>query len=219
VAADELARALADGAARLGVALDAQQQARLLDYQALIGRWTQTYNLTAVREPAQMLVQHLLDSLALVGPLRRHTGGAPRALLDVGSGAGLPGIVLAIACPELSVSCVDTVAKKAGFMRQVGAELALRDFAAIHARVETLAPRPWDLIVSRAFASLADFVALTQPLLAADGAWIAMKGRRPDDEIAALPAGVEAFHVEPLQVPGLDAERCLVWMRPRKDSR
>lgn len=215
MAADDLARALAEGAAHLGLALDSQQQRRLLDYQALIGRWTRTYNLTAVREPAQMLVQHLLDSLALVGPLRRHTGGAARALLDVGSGAGLPGIVLAIACPELEVTCVDTVAKKAGFMRQVGAELGLRNFTAVHARVETLAPRPWDLIVSRAFASLADFITLTQPLLATDGAWIAMKGKRPDDEMAALPAGVEAFHVEPVQVPGLDAERCLVWMRPR----
>ncbi len=217
--ADEaLAQALADGAAHLGVALDAPQQAMLLDYQRLIGRWTRTYNLTAVREPAQMLVQHLLDSLALVGPLRRHSGGAPRALLDVGSGAGLPGVVLAIACPELEVTCVDTVAKKAGFMRQAGAELGLRNLTAVHARVEALKARPWDLIVSRAFASLADFVGLTGPLLAADGVWIAMKGRRPDDEIVALPPGVEAFHVEPLQVPGLEAERCLVWLRPRREA-
>jgi 16S rRNA (guanine527-N7)-methyltransferase len=218
VADEDLEQALADGAERLGVALDARQRAMLLDYQRLIGRWTRTYNLTAVREPAQMLVQHLLDSLALVGPLRRHTGGAPRALLDVGSGAGLPGIVLAIACPELEVTCVDTVAKKAGFMRQAGAELGLRNLTAVHARVEALKERPWDLIVSRAFASLADFVGLTGPLVAADGVWIAMKGRRPDDEIAALPPGVEAFHVEPLRVPGLEAERCLVWLRPRREA-
>lgn len=212
---DDLASALSEGAMRLGLDLDATQQARLLEHQALIGRWGRTYNLTAVRDPGQMLVQHLLDSLALVSPLRRHTGGAPRALLDVGSGAGLPGIVLAVSCPELSVSCVDTVAKKAGFMRQVGVELGLRNFVSVHARVETLASKPWDVIVSRAFASLGDFVALTRSLIAPEGVWIAMKGKRPDEEIAALPHDVDVFHVEPLLVPGLEAERCLVWMRLR----
>lgn len=206
---------LVDGAARLGVALDERQRRQLLEHLALIERWNRVYNLTALRDPAQMLSQHLLDSLTLVPPLRRHTGGAPAALLDVGSGAGLPGVVLAVACPELAVTCVDTVAKKAGFLQQVGVELGLQGFTALHARVETLRPRPWDLIVSRAFASLLDFVELTRPLLAPQGRWIAMKGKRPDDEIAALPADIEVFHVEPLTVPGLAAERCLVWMRPR----
>lgn len=210
-----LATALEQGAATLGLDLTARQRDQLLQHLALIAQWGKVYNLTAVREPAQMLTQHLLDSLAVVRPLRRHTGGAPVALLDVGSGAGLPGVALAVACPELAVACVDTVAKKASFIRQVGAELGLKDFTALHARVETLKPRPWDLITSRAFASLADFVALTEALLAPGGVWLAMKGKRPDDEIAALPAHIEAFHVEPLQVPGLDAERCIVWMRRR----
>lgn len=209
---------LEQGAAALGLDLSTEQRAQLLQHLALIAQWNKVYNLTAVREPAQMLTQHLLDSLAVVPPLRRHTQGRPAALLDVGSGAGLPGVALAVACPELAVSCVDTVAKKASFIRQVGAELGLKDFNALHARVETLAPRPWDVIASRAFASLADFVALTEALLAPGGVWLAMKGRRPDDEIAALPAHVEVFHVEPLAVPGLDAERCIVWMRKKEGN-
>jgi 16S rRNA (guanine527-N7)-methyltransferase len=213
-----LARALEAGAAALGLDLSAGQRELLLRHLALIAQWNKVYNLTAVREPAQMLTQHLLDSLAVVRSLRRHTGGAPAALLDVGSGAGLPGVALAVACPELAVSCVDTVAKKASFIRQVGGELGLRDFTALHARVETLKPRPWDVISSRAFASLADFVALTEALIAPRGVWLAMKGKRPDDEIAALPAHIEAFHVEPLLVPGLDAERCIVWMRKKESQ-
>lgn len=221
-----LALGLEEGAAALGLALDAEQRGRLLRHLALIAQWNKVYNLTAVRDPAQMLGQHLLDSLAVVGPLRRQLanasgacpGGAPAALLDVGSGAGLPGVALAVACPELAVSCVDTVAKKASFIRQVGAELSLRNLAALHARVEALKPRPWDVITSRAFASLADFVALTEEQLAPQGVWLAMKGRRPDDEIAALPPHVEVFHVEPLAVPGLDAERCIVWLRKKEGS-
>lgn len=218
-----LARGLEEGAAALGLDLSAEQRGQMLQHLALIAQWNKVYNLTAVREPAQMLSQHLLDSLAVVGPLRRQlagasgswrrTGGAPAALLDVGSGAGLPGVTLAVACPELAVSCVDTVAKKASFIRQVGAELGLKDFTALHARVEALKPRPWDVIASRAFASLADFVALTEAQLAPRGVWLAMKGKRPDEEIAALPPNIEVFHVEPLAVPGLDAERCIVWLR------
>jgi 16S rRNA (guanine527-N7)-methyltransferase len=133
-------------------------------------------------------------------------------LLDVGSGGGLPGVLIAILCPQLQVSCVDTVGKKAAFIRQAAAELGLRQLRAEHARVEQL-PGRYDVITSRAFATLADFVALTRERLAPEGLWMAMKGKRPDDEIAALPADVEVFHVEPLQVPGLDAERCLIWMR------
>lgn len=211
-------RVLEEGAAALGLDLSAAQRSLLLQHLALIAQWNKVYNLTAVREPAQMLSQHLLDSLAVVPSLRRHTRGQPAALLDVGSGAGLPGVALAVACPELAVSCVDTVAKKASFIRQVGAELGLKDFAALHARVEALKPWPWDVITSRAFASLADFVALTESLLAPAGVWLAMKGKRPDDEIAALPAHIEVFHVEPLTVPGLDAERCIVWLRKKEGS-
>ncbi len=198
----------------------AESLPRLLDYLALLARWNRVYNLTAVREPAAMVVQHLLDCAAIWPPLRRHLGqpAASTPVLDVGSGAGLPGAVLAILDPLLEITCVDAVAKKAGFVRQVAAELGLPNLHAMHARAQDLpAGAVYAVITSRAFASLADFVTLTAPLLAREGVWLAMKGRRPDDEIAALPRDVEVFHVEPLQVPGLDAQRCLVWMR-RKDA-
>lgn len=192
--------------------LDPRQEA----YLGLLAKWNAAYNLTSVRDPAQMRIQHLADCLAVVEPLRRQLGaGAPARILDVGSGGGLPGVVLAIAEPAWDVTCIDAVGKKAAFVRQVAGELALPNLHAEHARVEALEAEPFDVITSRAFGSLADFVRWTRPLLAAGGVWMAMKGRRPDDEIAALPSDVEVFHVEPLAVPGLDAERCLVWMRPR----
>jgi 16S rRNA (guanine527-N7)-methyltransferase len=160
-----------------------------------------------------MLTHHLLDSLAALQPLRRQTGGRAIELLDVGSGAGLPGAVVAIACPDIQVDCVDTVAKKAAFIQQVAASLQLPNLRGLHARVENLAG-PYDVIASRAFASLADFVGWSGGALAEEGGvWMALKGKRPDDEIASLPAGVEVFHVEQLDVPGLEAERCIVWLR------
>jgi 16S rRNA (guanine527-N7)-methyltransferase len=179
----------------------------------MLGQWGKTYNLTAVRDPADMLTLHLLDSLSVRAPLWRHLQGAAAAVLDVGSGGGLPGVVLAITMPQLQVTCVDAVAKKAAFIRQVAAELRLPNLKAEHARVETLRAKPWQVITSRAFASLRDFVTLTSELRAEEGVWMAMKGRDPQDEVAELPAEVAVFHVEQLQVPGLDAERCLVWMR------
>ena len=189
---------------------------RLEVYLGLLAKWNTAYNLTAVRDPAQMRLQHLADCLAVVVPLRRQLGaGVSARILDVGSGGGLPGVVLALADPAWDVTCVDAVGKKAAFVRQVAGELALPNLHAVHARVEALDAAPFDLITSRAFASLDEFVRSTRPLLAAGGVWMAMKGRRPDDEIAALQSEVEVFHVEPLTVPGLDAERCLVWMRPR----
>lgn len=191
------------------------QRQQLLQHLDLIARWTQVYNLTAVREPAAMLGQHLLDSLAAVPPLRRHAAGRALHVLDVGSGAGLPGLSFAIACQTLRVSCIDTVGKKACFIRQVAAELGLPHAEALHGRVERLPARPWDLVTARAFAALPDLVAWTRHLLAEGGCWMALKGKRPDEEIAALPDDIEVFHVEPLRVPGLDAERCLVWMRRR----
>lgn len=200
----------------LGLAPTVDQLSALAGYMALLQRWNATYNLTAVRDPAQMLTHHLADCLAVVAPVRRQLGDAPgRQLLDVGSGGGLPGVVLATMLPALTVTCVDTVGKKAAFVRQVGVELRLPNLRAEHARVEQLRAPQADLITSRAFASLADFVTWTRHLLAPSGVWLAMKGKRPDDEMAALPPSVEVFHVEPLQVPGLDAERCLVWLRPR----
>lgn len=210
--AKALAHGLEQGAQALGLKLTVLQQQQLLQHVALIDRWNRVYNLTAVREPAQMLTQHLLDSLAVVAPLRRQTRAASVALLDVGSGAGLPGVAIAVACPEVHVSCVDTVSKKASFIRQVGVELGLTHFQALHARVESLASSNFDVITSRAFASLADFVTLTEAALAPDGVWMAMKGQAPHEEMAALPSTIEVFHVEPLRVPGLDAERCIVWM-------
>ncbi|MFM9917689.1 MAG: 16S rRNA (guanine(527)-N(7))-methyltransferase RsmG [Rhizobacter sp.] len=196
---------------------------RLLAYLDLLQRWNATYNLTAVREPQQMLTQHLADCLAVVDPLSRQLDQVPRSdsdkspslrVLDVGSGGGLPGVVLAAMFPRWQVVCVDTVGKKAAFIRQVAAELGLGNLDAEHARVEALRAVPFDVITSRAFSSLVEFTRLTRQLLAPQGVWMAMKGKVPRDEISALPAEIQVFHVEPLAVPGLDAERCLVWMRP-----
>jgi len=203
------------GTQALGVALSEAQAAQLLDYLALLQKWNRVYNLTAVRDPQEMLTQHLLDSLAAVPPLQRWLARAGRAqprLLDVGSGGGLPGVVFAVCCPALDVSCVDTVGKKAAFVQQAALALKLPNLHGLHARVETLAT-PFDVVSCRAFAALADFTAWSRGALAPDGVWLAMKGKHPSEELAALPAGVQVFHVEPLQVPGLAAERCIVWMR------
>ncbi len=208
-----LAEGLRAGIQALGLDLSAEQQQRLLDYMALIQKWTKVYNLTAVRDPAEMLTHHLLDSLTAIAPLTRHTLGQPIRVLDVGSGGGLPGVVLAICMPELNVTCVDTVAKKAAFVQQVAVSLKLPNLRGLHARVETLTD-PYQVICSRAFASLPDFVTWSRSALAEGGVWMAMKGKHPQDEIDALPKDVKAFHVEPLTVPGLHVERCMVWMRP-----
>lgn len=206
--------------ARLHLDLSALQQTQLATYMGLLSHWNSTYNLTALRDAPEMLSHHLTDCLAVLAPLTRHLLARellqrtpPARVLDVGSGGGLPGVVLAICCPGIQVTCVDTVGKKAAFIRQVAAELRLPNLKAEHARVEQLSGR-YDLITSRAFASLVDFVTLTRALLTDDAVWMAMKGKDPLDERAALPQDVVVFHVEPLQVPGLDAERCLVWMRP-----
>jgi 16S rRNA (guanine527-N7)-methyltransferase len=211
-----LPQRLQAGLAELGLVLTNEQQRRLLDYLALLLQWNRVYNLTALRDPAQMLTHHILDSLAVIVPLRRYLHTADRAqpvrLLDVGSGSGLPGVVIAICQPEIAVTCVDAVAKKAAFIQQAAGVLRLPNLAGQHTRVEHLAG-PFDLITARAFASLADFTAASRGALAEGGVWLAMKGQRPDDEIAALPPSVDVFHVEPLAVPGLNAQRCLVWLR------
>ena len=199
-------------AAELGLALSAQQAEALASYLDLLQRWNSTYNLTAVRDPAAMRVQHLADCLAVIPALQRQMSSG--RLMDVGSGGGLPGVVIALMMPGVEVECVDTVAKKVAFVRQVAGALKLRNLRAIHARVETLQAPRFDLITSRAFASLADFTRLTRAALVPGGVWMAMKGRLPADEIAQLPPEIEVFHVEQLSVPGLGAQRCLVWMRP-----
>jgi 16S rRNA (guanine527-N7)-methyltransferase len=210
----ELEARLRSGAQALAVELSDAQAAQLLDYLELIAKWTRVYNLTAVRGAGEMLTHHLLDSLAVVPPLRRHAAGRALRLLDVGSGAGLPGVVVAICCPEVRVECIDTVAKKAAFIQQVAGSLKLANLRGIHGRVEQVGDG-YDVIASRAFASLTDFVNWSIQALAPDGVWLAMKGRRPDQEIADLPPVAEMFHVEQLSVPGLEAERCIVWMRRR----
>jgi 16S rRNA (guanine527-N7)-methyltransferase len=214
----------AERAGRLGAAADALglqlsdgQFEQLLGYLELIAKWNKVYNLTAVRDPEEMLVQHLFDSLAVVGPLRRHTGGAGIRLLDVGSGAGLPGVVIAVCCPEIRVECVDTVGKKAAFVQQVAAQLNVPNLKGVHDRVENL-QGPYNVICSRAFASLQDFVSWSGAALAGQGVWLAMKGKHPAAEIAELPPAAEVFHVEQLSVPELAAERCIVWMRKRPDE-
>ena len=208
--------ALRRGVGVLELELSDAQISALLDYIALIQKWTRVYNLTAVRDPEEMLTHHVLDSLAVVTPLRRqlHSMGLDEStrLLDVGAGAGLPGVVLAICCPTMAVHCVDTVAKKAAFIQQASVSLKLPLLRGIHARVESLT-EPYAVVTSRAFASLADFTLWSKGALAEQGVWMAMKGKSPEAEVAQLPADVAVFHVEPLVVPGLDAERCLVWMR------
>ena len=210
----DLEAGLRSGALALGLSLSDEQIQRLLDYVALIQKWNKVYNLTALRDPADMLTHHLLDSLTAVAPLVRHTQGQAIRVLDVGSGGGLPGVVLAICMPELNVTCVDTVAKKAAFVQQVAVSLRLPNLRGIHARVESLT-EPYQVICSRAFASLPDFVTWSRSALDEGGVWMAMKGKHPQDEIDALPADVKVFHVEPLAVPGLDVERCMVWMKPQ----
>lgn len=204
------------GAEALGMQLPERQLDQLLAYLDLIAKWNKVYNLTAVRGADEMLVQHLLDSLAAVPPLKRQTLGLPSSLLDVGSGAGLPGVVFAICLPQLQVDCVDTVGKKAAFIQQVAAQLQLSNLRGLHDRVENLTG-PYDVVSARAFASLADFTRWSRAALAPQGVWLAMKGRAQETaaEVAELPPEVEVFHVEQLAVPELAAERSIVWLRPR----
>jgi 16S rRNA (guanine527-N7)-methyltransferase len=204
---------LEQAAQQLSLDLSPAQIDQLLAYLALLQKWNKVYNLTAVRDPAQMLSHHLVDSLSAIPPLLRH--GAPARLMDVGAGGGLPGVVIAICCPDTDVTCVDAVAKKATFIQQVAAELKLPNLHGVHSRVEQLAAEPFGVITSRAFASLLDFTTLTRQHLAPGAVWLAMKGQHPADEIAALPGDVAVFHVEQLNVPGLDAQRCIVWMKPQ----
>ena len=206
---------LKKGIAALGLDLPADAPERLLAFGHLLIKWNKVYNLTALRDPASMLTHHVFDSLSAIAPLQRQLGamGLPTGgrLLDVGSGAGLPGVVMAVCCPTLAVACVDTVGKKAAFVQQVALELRLPNLRGVHARVESLTEQ-FDVVSSRAFASLVDFTTWSRAALAPHGVWLAMKGKHPADEIAALPTDVAVFHVEQLHVPALDAERCIVWL-------
>jgi 16S rRNA (guanine527-N7)-methyltransferase len=198
--------ALASGLAEMGLALPDAAQKKLLDFRTLLLKWNKTYNLTALRDPAQAMSHHLLDSLVILPHV------AEGNLLDVGSGGGLPGIPLAIARPELSVTMVDTVQKKATFLQQAAIELALLNITVHHARVETMTGQ-YSQISSRAFAELGLFVSLTRHLLMPGGRWLAMKGVNPEAEISTLPADIVVEAVIPLTVPGLDAERHLIILK------
>ncbi|MEX3691688.1 16S rRNA (guanine(527)-N(7))-methyltransferase RsmG [Paraburkholderia sp. BR14263] len=209
---DALARLLKEGAQALGVELTERQHEQLLDYVALLAKWNAVYNLTAIRDPRQMLIQHILDSLSIVPHLPAR---ADATVLDVGSGGGLPGIVLAIVRPDCQVTLNDIVQKKSAFQSQAKAELGLANLSVVTGRVESLRPgievsKKFDLIVSRAFADLADFVTLARHLVAEGGAIWAMKGVHPEDEIERLPAGTRALNTIRLSVPMLDAERHLI---------
>ena len=197
---------LPEGLAALGIDLPDAAQQQLLAFRDLLLKWNKTYNLTALRDPDQAISHHLLDSLAILPYVN------DGALLDVGSGGGLPGIPLAIARPQLSVRMVDTVQKKATFLQQAAIQLGLKNVAVDHARVEELGGQ-YAQISSRAFAELKLFVELTRHLLAPGGRWLAMKGVCPDAEIAALPADIVVDRIVPLSVPGLDAERHLIILK------
>jgi 16S rRNA (guanine527-N7)-methyltransferase len=203
-----LAAVLAEGIAAMELDVSPTQQEKLMDYLALMFKWNAVYNLTSLRDPMQMVTHHLLDSLAAVPAF----AGA-RNVLDVGSGGGLPGIVLAIVRPDMKVSMIDTVHKKTAFLTQVKAELELTNVTVYTARVEQLqVSDKFDVITSRAFADLSDFVNWSCHLLADGGRYIALKGVAPKDEQERLPADWTVTGVEPLQVPRLGAERHLVFI-------
>jgi 16S rRNA (guanine527-N7)-methyltransferase len=254
---DQAAQAIQADLAALGLTHEAVDPAivnKLLAYLHLLQKWNSAYNLTAIRDPHAMRVQHLADCLAVVQPLRKRASAlhqrastlhqqpttalnldavteadslepastTPLRILDVGSGGGLPGVILALLNPGWQVQCIDAVSKKAAFVRQVAGELNLSNLQATHGRVEALlTTKPaagttqaghFDVVIARAFSSLADLVAGTQNVLAPTGLWAAMKGRDPDEEKQALPPQVQVLAVEKLAVPGLDAQRCIVWM-------
>jgi len=204
-----LGSVLRDGAAKLGLTLSDAQHDKLLDYLALLLKWNAVYNLTSVRDPRQMVTQHLLDAMAALPAFT----GAQR-VLDVGSGGGLPGVVLALWAPLMQVHMIDTVHKKTAFLTQVKAELGLTNVSVHTGRVEQLeVKQKFDVITSRAFAELADFVNWSGHLLEEGGQMIALKGQTPTEEIARLPAGWQMQKLEPLSVPGMDAQRHLVFMK------
>ena len=203
--------AIADVCGALGLVPTPAQLSALHGFQAMLLRWGAVYNLSGIRDAAGVLTIHLADSLAIVPAVAR---AAPKRLLDVGSGGGLPAIPLAVMLPQVRVTCVEAVGKKAAFLRQAAVSLKLRNLVIEHERVERLpAATRHDLITARAFASLGVFTAMTERLLAEGGFWLAMKGRTPHEEIAALTPSVEVFHVEPLSVPGSAAARVIVWLR------
>jgi 16S rRNA (guanine527-N7)-methyltransferase len=202
----------------LSIELTEAKQDQILEYLTQLLKWNKTYNLTAIRDPEQALVQHIFDSLAVITPIRSYSQSKQentKTVLDVGSGAGLPGVVIAIILPEIQVTCVDTVEKKMAFVRQVSGVLALTNLTAIHQRVELMNEGSYDIVVSRAFASLEDFAELAGKKAKEDGILLAMKGKIPHEEIVTLEEKTDwcVKSIEGLEVPQLSAQRCLVWMK------
>lgn len=204
------------GVHALGFALPRDARAKLDAYVALLAKWNRTFNLTAIREPERMVTHHLLDALAVLPHLPQH---ASMRVLDVGAGGGVPGIPLAIARPDWQVTLIDASSKKATFLTQAAAELALPNVTAVAGRVEEFQPaQPFDVVISRAFADLRTFVETSLRHVAAEGALVAMKGVHPHEEIAELPADVRVVATPSIAVPGLDAARHLVVMRRAGDA-
>jgi 16S rRNA (guanine527-N7)-methyltransferase len=219
--AQELAPLLSAALSALGLTAEPEAQRRVLAYVSLLQRWNAVHNLSSARDGAELLQQHVIDCLAIVGPLRRHARDRSLMVLDAGTGGGLPAVVVAVMQPTWDVTAVDAVEKKIAFLRQVSGELGLANLRPRHARLETLLPTDgrFDVVTSRAFSSLRQFVATTKHVIEPTGTWLAMKGKPPEAEIRDLPTDCQLFHVEPLAVPGLDAERCLVWMKPTNGPR
>ena len=204
---------LAAGIAQMRLDISPAQQQKLLDYLALLQKWNKTYNLTALRDPAQMISHHLLDSLTIL-PYLANT----QSMIDVGSGGGMPAIPAAICRPDLRITMVDANSKKTSFLRQAIIELGLDNAAVSSSRVEDWQDNQADIVTSRAFAELADFVRLTRHLLGENGHWAAMKGTYPQDELFRLPENVAAYQIDPVHVPTLNAERHIVLLRPTQGN-
>lgn len=214
---------LAQACEDLSIDISEMQCKQLVEYLSQLMKWNQTYNLTAIRDPEQALIQHIFDSLAIVPGLQRYclkTNLQEPKVLDVGSGAGLPGVVIAVMFPEATVTCVDPVEKKISFIRQIAGVLKLKNLHAKHARVEELMANEWDIASSRAFASLVDFARLTGPCIKQNGLLLAMKGKEPVEEISVLQEKTEwiVTEIDQLKVPELPAQRCLLWIK-RKGTR
>ena len=216
----QLERPLSAALAALCLHADTEQRDRLLRYVSLLKRWNAIHNLSATRDASELLQHHVIDCLAIVPSLTRHARGRPLAALDAGTGAGLPAVVIAIMLPTWEVAAVDAVGKKVAFLRQAGGELGLRNLHPQHIRLESMAiaGHGFDVVTARAFSSLAEFVRRTGHLIDPSGIWMAMKGKLPETEIRDLPADCQLFHVERLTVPGLGAERCLVWIKPARQN-
>lgn len=204
---EKLMTVLSDGIDAMDLPLWAAQRAQLMDYLALMAKWNGVYNLTSLRDPLQMVTHHLLDSLAAVPAFKE-----AKNVLDVGAGGGLPGLVLAIARPDINVSLIDTVHKKTAFLTQVKAELGLSNVTVYTMKVQELKAGPFDVITSRAFADLSDFVNWSGHLLAEGGQFIALKGTAPSEEQERLPSEWRVRELRPIKVAKLEAERHLVFI-------